>query len=661
MARVNTIKLSTAIASPSLSDFAIHKGGTDKSVAIQNAINSVYDAGDHSLFIPPGEYGIDVAANITLPQNIHIHGIKGASKFQGLGTNYPNNPTFPSVGGGLLNLGNRTTAQRYGTQTGRMASGTGATFNLVMTGSAPNLSIVSATVASGGTGYNVGDAINITGGQLIVSAISGTAYGAITTVTVGSPGTYAVAPTNPVAQTTSFGNRIQDRILDPSSFAEWSKISGIVFDGGYTSGILSTTKTLFGVKFVGCLDIEVTDCEFNNFPHSGVFCNDVKRRTLIGNKFKNLGFGGTAGTGTAAADRNGATVGGIYVRTNPSLNGDLLEYAFNEHENIKGSGVEFHYTDAHVHNNTFRQIYEIGIEGQAAGFNVLDTVTTNGGVYIPGDAHVHDNILDGKMADGSIGMTVGAISLSDGNENTKIVARNKIKNTDTYAVAVQINNNGHVTVEDTEGDNVNMATIVSSLQCIYIAAEDVRCRRNRLSNVGRCPFIYVSTFGTQEISITDNDLNSAGGNSNSAIFVQIARNRTLGVLNISRNIINSCPLEAILVEVAGSSTLSIRELQIANNQIYNHTRLGTTTSAIRLRTNAGSTFNFNIGTIHQNTIYENSLRTVNGTAPIKLEQSNSSAPNKLIIDRNLGTGYTVAYDVSGMAVAPTVTGTNDLA
>lgn len=63
--------------------------------------------------------------------------------------------------------------------------------------------VSAAAVAAGGSGYQVGDTITLTGGAVL--AVSSVNAGAVTGVTVTTPGTYAAAPTNPVAQTASSG------------------------------------------------------------------------------------------------------------------------------------------------------------------------------------------------------------------------------------------------------------------------------------------------------------------------------------------------------------------------------------------------------------------------------------------------------------------------
>ena len=65
--------------------------------------------------------------------------------------------------------------------------------------------VASATVASGGSGYAVGNVLDVVGGtgapaQLQVTSVSGTAVSGVTVLTAGS---YAILPTNPVATTTS--------------------------------------------------------------------------------------------------------------------------------------------------------------------------------------------------------------------------------------------------------------------------------------------------------------------------------------------------------------------------------------------------------------------------------------------------------------------------
>jgi hypothetical protein len=64
--------------------------------------------------------------------------------------------------------------------------------------------VSSAVVASGGTGYAVGNTITLTGGAVLTVATVNS--GAVTGVTVTTPGSYSAIPSNPVGQTGTSGS-----------------------------------------------------------------------------------------------------------------------------------------------------------------------------------------------------------------------------------------------------------------------------------------------------------------------------------------------------------------------------------------------------------------------------------------------------------------------
>jgi uncharacterized protein len=79
----------------------------------------------------------------------------------------------------------------------------------VASGLVNQVGAASATKVSGGSGYAVNDTITLTGGTFTTAAVlkvASVSAGAITGVTVMTPGSYSVLPTNPVSQGTTSGS-----------------------------------------------------------------------------------------------------------------------------------------------------------------------------------------------------------------------------------------------------------------------------------------------------------------------------------------------------------------------------------------------------------------------------------------------------------------------
>jgi hypothetical protein len=147
-------------------------------------------------------------------------------------------------------------------------SGYGATFDITDTAGA----ITAATVNAGGTGYNVGDVINVTGGnndaQLTVATLSGTA---IATVTISTPGTGYTTATGVATTLATSALNTNRRILINSSAT-------------------GTARTITAAA------VNITNTDFRDITGAGAATwNDSSRTRYWGNALGNSGITFSAG------------------------------------------------------------------------------------------------------------------------------------------------------------------------------------------------------------------------------------------------------------------------------------------------------------------------------------------------------------------------------
>lgn len=113
----------------------------------------------------------------------------------------------PPTAANPFSIGSQVTAVTVGTAgsytTAPTISFTAAPAGGVTATATPVLSVVSATVSAGGTGYVVGDTITLSNGVVLtVATLSGSA---VATATITSTGSATTLPSNPVAQVSSSG------------------------------------------------------------------------------------------------------------------------------------------------------------------------------------------------------------------------------------------------------------------------------------------------------------------------------------------------------------------------------------------------------------------------------------------------------------------------
>jgi hypothetical protein len=118
----------------------------------------------------------------------------------------------------------------------------------------------SATVSAGGTGYAVGDLIQLAGGTfttptvLQVASLSGSA---VATVTVNQPGIYSSTPTNPVSQGTTSGSG-SGATFTVTWAATSASAASATPQGGGSGYAVNDTITLAGGTFTQAAVLKVT-------------------------------------------------------------------------------------------------------------------------------------------------------------------------------------------------------------------------------------------------------------------------------------------------------------------------------------------------------------------------------------------------------------------
>jgi hypothetical protein len=233
------------------------------------------------------------------------------------------------------------------TGTLHIQSGYGATFDITDTAGA----ITAATVNAGGEGYNVGDVLNVTGGnndaQLTVATLSGTA---IATVTISTPGTgYTTA--------TGVATTLATSALNPNR------------------RVLIASNTLGTARTITAAAVNITNADFRNITGAGAATwNDSSRTRYWGNALGNSGITFSAGvskyrigTGNWSDTQWASTSGGSPADANFPLAQDTCVFDAN--------------TTTGTH--TLDQSYSIGSLSMSAVTSAITLATgsTSPGIY----------------------------------------------------------------------------------------------------------------------------------------------------------------------------------------------------------------------------------------------------------------------------------------
>lgn len=169
-----------------------------------------------------------INTNALIVPNLHIQIVPPSfTLLNGVPTNvvgFVGTAVWGPVNSPVIASGIDDAARQFGPMQARKHDLTTAVFAAALQGGVANLRLVrvtdgtdvaaaaaikqagvsSATVASGGTGYSVGNTITLTGGAVLT--VSTVNSGAVSGVTVTTPGSYTSLPTNPVGQTGTNGS-----------------------------------------------------------------------------------------------------------------------------------------------------------------------------------------------------------------------------------------------------------------------------------------------------------------------------------------------------------------------------------------------------------------------------------------------------------------------
>ena len=490
--------------------FYIPKDNQEQSALLQAAINKAVSAGYNALTILPanGPILLSRTNTIIIPKNFYLKGHPGAI-FKGTG-GIPNKATFPYVSGCMFGVGDPLTGQRYGKQIARFTSGSGATFNLTVTGGA----VTSATIVNAGTGYKAGDSIYLPYGTVLGISTVASHRGPISAITISNAGSWGSnTPTNPVAQTGSIGNALYDRVLDQSTFADSATFDGIVMDGNISTQ-LTGLQYYGGIDIRGVIQANIFNCKAFNFPNTAFLTTDVKRGFICDNYAYECGWYGVFSTtrngfsNTGLYLTNGTTTGGVVYTNNHLMNTDAWLFSRNQCYSIGDVGSQFSCITGVISNNIYRGCGTLSIEGEGASYNILDTYALNGGVKIPADVKLIGNDIDGTMLYGRLATNttasanyVSAIAL-DGlsyhasNEGRIELINNTIKNTQRYGIYAAQNDNGSILYYSNTLINVANGTTTVRAQAVYLAAEIIDVQgKNIIKDCLGGPQLYIENRG----------------------------------------------------------------------------------------------------------------------------------------------------------------------
>lgn len=317
---VYTGTFDTANYSATLGAFETRNGGL-KNVTFGSSFVSCSIAGSTA-------FSIADAGNVTLSAASSDITVSANGGFTGGGKTFGNvrftgfsNPSIRDGGSTFANLtfsqsGTSAASGAFAifgsnTVTGQfnVMSGFGATFDITDTAGA----ITAATVNSGGFDYNVGDIINVTGGngdaQLTVATLSGSA---IATVTISTPGTgYTTA--------TGVATTLATSALNPNR------------------RVLIASDTLGTARTITAAAVNITNADFRNITGAGAATwSDSGRTRYWGNCLGNSGITFSAGvskyrigTGNWSATQWAATSGGAAAVGNFPLAQDTCVFDAN--------------------------------------------------------------------------------------------------------------------------------------------------------------------------------------------------------------------------------------------------------------------------------------------------------------------------------------------
>ncbi|MGF7229842.1 right-handed parallel beta-helix repeat-containing protein, partial [Arachidicoccus sp.] len=336
-------------------------------------------------------------------------------------------------------------------------------------------------------------------------------------------------------------------------------INGISMTCDYTRGSLPTGYDLKGITILAGTNINITNCNFNNIPQTGIYVNNCNTWKITNNTAIGCGFGHA----TAPATNNGISTAGQGVSTDLTQQCTSGAISNNICNYNRDEGIQFGFTRGVViTSNVCIGNGDLGIEGDTT-YNSSSTEASLG-IEIPSQAVISNNYVDGLKQDGTYGK--GGIGFAGGNEGIVIISNNLIKNlTGKPAIAANQISGGKCLID---GNFIDRVDPDATQHQISINIEDVTVTNNRFARQGNSNHhadIYIA--GT--VISADVRNNNSDGNYN---FISLYTYQA-GLDGILKNI-NICDNQC---KKSISSTVSIRTdldqaidiINIERNQFYN--------------------------------------------------------------------------------------------
>jgi hypothetical protein len=685
----------------SSSDFGCNGDGvTDVFSNLQNGVVAAWSDGKGLFQLDPGVHAVGRSDGpLVLPHGMTYRGMRGQSVIKAVGSTFLSSlPAFPAVSGAMINTGNPLTGGRYLAETGRVASVSGCTFNLTLSSN----QVTAATVVAGGTGAKLGDSILIIVGTancvLTVSGVTGY-KGSVAGVTVKSSTNNWTSVTNPVAMTSSTGQAVWDRILDPMTLGADVNFDGITLDGNWGGNAAGSNAVLTGgQRYVG-LDIrghgfaKVTHSTFQNFPNDGLTFFDVRRQVCSENIFYNNGWTGVQGT-----TRNGSSHWGIYVTTNASqLNSDQSLVANNLYLCNNDVGINHQFFTGIIANNHILDFGGIGIEGQGGSQGTMisnidasgESILNNGGVTIPSDVHYAGNVVDGTRSisaswaayvlngtgttQSNFPFGFDGISDTAGNQGKKTFVGNVVKNTVRRALYATQGLNGDIVVDSNRFYYVGRgAAHPFTVNPVFeLQGWRVAFTRNKVqgyleygsgdvdNSISGGAIIVLPGFGScgKQLDISDNEFDFLQ-------FVSLVVKADFGSFSgqyfrYNRNKVSNCWGSRMLdwSEAGGANSSHYQVVEICENTLINiqdNPSSSFTDPNFQIYTdNSTSRVDVDLFRFDGNTYTSNSPSRLNVTTPILwLNAKSVAAWPQVSISRNLTSGFAL-YAFGANQSAPT--------
>lgn len=673
-----------------LERFGIKPDGTEKSAQISDALVAAKSGGATTVEFAasPLGYGVDVGNSIWVPDGLTISGPDGGALIKGLGTAF-------RTDGAILYVADPATGTRYGAETGFRNTGTGATFNLTVSGG----KVAAVAVASGGSGYKQGDRLIIANPN--PSGQSATLYamvtgGAVTSVVIASGGSGWSAPSNPYSHSNTTSTNRCDRIVNPSSFADLVVVRNLILDGGYGYGNprLTGTQRYQGLTIYGVKDVRVSGLITRNFPNNGLMVFDCQNADIRDNLAENCGW-----TGVFGGPRNGFTSIGLFLLQNPELNTQYWNFIGNIARDIGDVGAHFGLVEGFdISHNQLLGCSTLGLEGESGGYAVWQTQAGNG-IKPPGSGRISHNTIDGRMLNGRLGTdTASAQSINEvsiygllgytwvqGNEGTIVTHDNTVKNTTGPAMKIAVNTGGEII--GGHGDvfeNVNKgASTVSPVAPGTIAASaptgasgnesyyavqmwaghiDYRGAK-LLGGSPKAPLFWIKDNAQTNFIRCEVDVEGttdATDTSSPAIRVTYNYSHANGTLDLGRTRLRNTQADGIIIEADGSGVVVALDAINAQDVRVTNANRANQASKAGLRTRVLNSANFGARQHNYDRFaYREDSLSSNTTTPIILQDNATITPTIVSLNDINAPQFATKYNVTGMTPQPSAFAARD--